>query len=913
MKTLVKIAAGLLLFIIILIVGLNLYFSDERLKKIIMPYVNDAAGREVQVEEMSLTFFSTFPQPGLSIRNMTIPGDTPDDTLASLEEFVAGVELFPLLGNRINITEIILRKPKFQYRVNPDSTSNLDFLMTGEPDTAAVDSTVYELNIPRFTITGARLQYHDATSSTSVLLDDLDANISLQYADLITSSVDAELGGLSATVDGQQYLNRLPLSLSQRSVLDLAAETLNLGSGTFSIRGLNLSLSGAIANWSSDTPSVDLRFASSSDNFSEILHLVPDEFSRDIEQLETRGSLSINGSLNGVIGGDTPPSFNVDLSVQDGYLKYPDLPQSIDRVEISANATRDHVDITSFNLQAGQNRFSLNGDIQHPMDEPRRSVNLSADLFFDLSTIKNFYPIDEDTLKLEGTMTAKAVLKGKADQIERAVESGTITLQNGYIASRHLGKPIEDITLTSTLEGNRLSISEARFRSGKNDLSISGTVTDYLSEDPAVDLQMRGSAQFSEIQNYYDLQPTITELTGSGELNLAVAGPLQDPAGLRLNGRAVVSDVNMSGDSLGQPVKNLNGEMQLTPGSVDLTDLRFQLGSSDLVLSGSLTNYMEYLKLKADRETTPELTGRFRSSYFTLDELIDWEDTTTTPIPIELPDLNSSVSAGIDTLLITGVTMRNLSAEAGTTPSRITLEKASIELFGGNAEGSFVWSVPRPDRTDITFRGTLDGLQIGSFFEEFQVLGEKSLFHRYVTGSFSADVEYYSELDVFLEPDIPSTEMNGSFTMTKSRIKGHPLQERLAMLLKADELRNIALDESNTRFQISNSVMTIENLGLTSGDIGAEMSGTRHLINDSIDYKLSVFLPGRFRSRIASVISEQATEALTQENGTILLPLRVTGTQANPQIRPDQDVIKPILKEFLKDKAGNALKKLFGN
>ncbi|MDZ7694645.1 MAG: AsmA-like C-terminal region-containing protein [Balneolaceae bacterium] len=155
--------------------------------------------------------------------------------------------------------------------------------------------------------------------------------------------------------------------------------------------------------------------------------------------------------------------------------------------------------------------------------------------------------------------------------------------------------------------------------------------------------------------------------------------------------------------------------------------------------------------------------------------------------------------------------------------------------------------------------------------------------------------------------------MSGTFTMTKSRLKGHPLQQRLATFLSAEELQNIALDESKTDFSIENSILTINKLGLTSGDIGAEMSGTQHLVTEEIDYQLSVYLPGRFGGRIASILSKQAVNALTQENGTILLPLRVTGTHSDPRIRPDQEVIQPILKEMLKKKAGDVINNIFGN
>ncbi|WP_440999069.1 DUF748 domain-containing protein [Fodinibius sp. SL11] len=1026
MKTFVKIAAAVLGLFIVIVIGLNIYFTDERLKNTVMPYVDDAVGRTVHVEKMSLTLFSTFPQPGISIQKMSIPGETDQDTLLSLDEIVVSVKLFSLLGDQINISEISLRNPKFTYVVNADSTTNIDFLMAEEtePDTTSEPLAV---NIPYFNVTGGEFGYRDATTNTNAQINDLNADISLNYADLIKSTIELQLGGVSASVGESTYLKNLPLSMSQKSTIDLEKEQVTLEEGTFSIRGLALNLTGTLSDWSNNL-NADLAIKSSSDNFGELLRLVPAEYEEYIQGLESRGSLAIDGTIKGALLGEELPTFDIGISVSDGYVKNPDLPQPIENIQLSANASnklvsvkkltaqagennlsasgkledpledngafslnfdsnvnlatvRDFYDISQFDvdnlggqltakgqasgnmtapeeatfdatislsngllkyaevsepidnisidtqanqsaitinnmeLQAASNTFSMKGSVNQPMDEQQRSIDLTTDLDFDLATIKNFYPIDEDTLTLRGQFKANATLKGKADQIENAVQSGNISLTNGFISHKSLGKPIEQITLSSSLQGPNLKISKASFVTGDNNLGVSGNVRNYLSENRTVDIKLTGKAALNQIKDYYELEPTLTKLTGLADLNLRVQGAPADPVNMQFNGQLTAQNINMDGEAMVQPVSNLNGKLNLSPTSVDLNQLSFNIGSSDITLSGSLRNYMEYLNAEKDRSTTPQLTGSYKSELLNLDELIDWSDTTSTtePIPIHLPDLTSSVSAEITKMIVTGVTMTNLTAKASTTPNKITMDQASINLFDGQAKGSFTWDVPEPERTMISFNGTLDGLQAAAFFDEFQVLGKDSNFHEYVSGAFSADVKYYSELNEFLEPVITTSTMDGNFGMTKSRIQGHPIQKQLASLLNAKEFNNIGLDEFNSTYSLKNSVFTIKDLRMTSDDIGMELNGTQHMVTSEINYKTKLFLPGRFKKGIASVISSQAVEALTQENGTIMVPLRMTGTQENPKITPDKEEIAPIIKDYLKNKAGNALKKLFGN
>ena len=173
MKNFAKVLAAILALIIIIAVGLNIYFTDERLKNMALPYVNDAVGRTVEVESISLTFFSTFPQPGLSIQKLHIPGETSADTLLSLDELLVSVELFSLMGDQIEVSEVDLRDPKFTYIIYPDSSTNIDFLMTSEEAPEDTSSSALAINIPSLQVSGGQFGYRDSTSNTSAQITDL--------------------------------------------------------------------------------------------------------------------------------------------------------------------------------------------------------------------------------------------------------------------------------------------------------------------------------------------------------------------------------------------------------------------------------------------------------------------------------------------------------------------------------------------------------------------------------------------------------------------------------------------------------------------------------------------------------------------------------------------------------------------
>ncbi|WP_340106187.1 AsmA family protein [Rhodohalobacter sp. 8-1] len=1028
MKLFLKISAGFLIFFILLLVGLNLYFTNDRLKSMILPEVRSAVGTEVQVEQMSLTFFRTFPQFGVELQNFVLP-DPDGETVASLEELLVGVELFPLLSNEISISHLRLNRPVLNYRVYEDSTSNIDFLLDAPQEETDPDAEGYAITIPEFTIQSANVNYRDDTSNMLVTLEDLNANISLQFADLIESTVDATLGSLSASLDGASYVENLSLSLNQESTVDLENEILTVTEGVFSIRGLGLNLAGSVSDWSSDAPVVNLQFNSSSENFGELLRLAPPEYDEQLAGLETRGSLQLDGSVSGSITEDEIPAFDLIVNVSDGYLKNPDLPDAIEDINLSLTAnneiatisefsaraaensvtasgtverplddnavfsiafdgdvdlatvsrfypieefgvqdlrgllaadmtangridlpedatlsgsftlsdgtlqyagvprpieqinariqaSQDRIQIEESGFRAASNRFSMSGSVADPLDDENRSVDLSATLNFDLASIKEFYPIDEDTLELRGQFDANVVLSGRADpdEIERLLQRSTFELRNGYIDHRLVGKPLEDITLTAEATGTRLSIQNARFVTGENSLAMNGSVSNYLGDDPVFDLNFDGNAVFSDISSYYSLEPWIQELTGTAVMNLRARGPAGDPTQIALNGSLVVSDVNARGDSLGLPVTGLNGTLSVSPDVMTLEEFIMNYGSSDISLNGRVQNYLGFLEEShSSTATMPSITGNYSSNLLDMDEMIDWDEESDPdePFPIELPAMTSNVSAEIDRLLFFGIPITNISGTGRTTHEQIIMEEATAKLFDGTATGRMVWNIPDPLQTNMSFSGNLDSLSAESFFRDTGFLGEDSRFHQHVTGAFSTNIDYSTDLDRTLTPDVTTTEANGSFGMTRARLRGHPIQEKVADFLKVDEVRSLALDEWTATYTITDAILTFEDFRLTSENIGIELEGTQHMVSDKINYTATLLLPARFKSGIASVISGRAADALQREDGTMAVPVLITGTSSNPQVRPDTELIQQIIRDALREGAGNALKKLF--
>ena len=1027
MKTFLKILAGFLIVVILLITGLNLYFNDERLKSTILPVLRDNTGADVQVETMSLSILSSLPNVGFSMQNFMIP--TPEgDTVATAGEIIISIEPFSLFGDRPSISSLSVNRPDLRYIVREDSTTNIDFLMPAEEEPADT-AEAFELSISAFGLNQASILYEDRTTGTTATLRNLTADLSLEFGEVIQSTVDAELESLGLTVDGSRIVSNLSLGLNQTSTLDLENERLEFTEGGLSVRGLQLNMTGNFSDWSSESPRISMQFSSSSDNFGELLRLAPEEYSEQLAGLETRGSLAIEGTIDGTFTEESLPQFNLLVEVNDGFLQNPDLPQALEEIRLRANVSNELATVDTFSVRAGENRLqgsgrieqpleenalfelkadgdinlatvgsfyplgdagieemggrltldatangslnapedadfsgsfvlaggmlkyadvpqaieqinarldanqnriridesgftaagnrlNLSGTINSPFDEDRRSVDILADADIDLGTVKEFYPLDEDSLRMSGELIAEIALRGQLDpeNLEQVVKSGSIALNNGYLFHYAIANPLENVTLLAEASGPVLTLRQAEFTTDGNSLSATGTVNRYLSEEPVLDVTFTGGADLATITEYADLGPTIQQLSGSSSFDINVNGPVADLSQIVMDGSMELSNVNASGDSLILPVSNLSASFTANPERIRLEQFFMNLGESDIQLDGDVRRYMSMFDEDTTESSMPLITGSYRSDFLDIDEMIDWEEESSDePYPIFIPDLLAEVDATIGRLRFAGVPVTEISGSVNTTSGQISVNDAVASLFEGQANGTLDWTIDAPLETGIRFSGLLDSLRADAFFRDTQFLGPKSTIHRYVTGAFSSDIDYSAELLPSLTPDITTADANGTFKMSKVSLKNHPIQQKIAEFLKTPELSSLTLDSWNATITMQDTVMTLSDLNITSRDLGMELNGELHMLSDEIDYKATLLLPERFRRGIATILSGRAADALQLEDGRFALPIRITGTTASPVVRPDRDTIDDILKDALEEGAKDVINRLFGN
>ncbi|KPQ00885.1 MAG: AsmA protein [Bacteroidetes bacterium HLUCCA01] len=901
MKLFLRILAVALLVVLAAVTALYFYLSDERLKELILPRVNESLGTEVSVERIGFSLVRTFPDIGLVLEQFTL--DTPGgDPFLRFDELMVSANLVQLLSGEVQVNRLEIAGAQVDFEIQPDGSTTIDFLTAATDTTTAApaDTTApMQLNIDEILVSGAHIRYTDRQTRTRAELRDLNLTMAVQLAARIETELDATLGGLSLQLDGVRYLDDLALSLQQTSSLDLEGETLQISRGVFSIRGLGLNVEGELAGWSQEVMQLDLAFTSGSDDFGALLDLVPEAFAQYTDGIESRGALTLNATVQGGLGGEVIPDFNVDLQVEDGFLKHPDAAEPVEEVFINLLANNERVDVSDLRLQVAGNTLNMQGWINAPLSANPR-YNFDADARFDLATIREFYPIDEDTLMIRGMFTFDGSASGNLERPEDARISGALNLTDGFIRHRDIARPIENIRIRSTLTASEIRFADLGLTSGDNTFEGSGTVTNYMRGTPQLNMRFRAGVNLDEIDDYYSLEAFMMELGGRAEADLALRGPVDNFDAVRFQGGVRLTDTHVRADSLlPEPIRAMNGNLTFSDQDVRLQGFRMMMGASNFSLDGSLNRWRNLMEEPGTVEPA-FLTATYRSRNLNMDELIDWEEETESePLIIELPNLETRLTASVDTLTMMGIEITQIRGRAESDTRSIRMPEASAQVYDGSVSGNLRWDVTRPDYFDIQFIGDVDNLRAEAFFNDFQMTGTGKL-HEYLSGGFSASTDYKAGMNAMMEQDTPTILAGGSFGVSRGRLRNHPIQNAAADLLGNNELRDLSLDTFDAQYAIEDGIMTLTDLNITSRDIGMVMNGTQNLLEDRLDYALRLRLPERYDAQLGRLLTPQVVEALKAEEGIVVLPLALVGSSENPRLTIDRDEVQRIAAEYLR-------------
>ncbi|HDO27474.1 MAG TPA: hypothetical protein ENH02_05090 [Bacteroidetes bacterium] len=495
MKTLFKILGILIILIIALMFILPLAF-EGKIEALARQEINKNVNATIDFEDIDLTLFRNFPNFTLGINGLTVIGKDvfEKDTLARIKNTSVTIGLFSVFkGSPYKVKKISIHSPVIKVRILENGLPNYDIALPSEPAEETKEQeeeTPFELILKSVTLDDGQLTYLDEQSKTAFYIKGLNSKLSGNLAsDATVLHTNITIGSLTVNYDGINYLSDGKLRYQANINADLKNEIYTLGQNELVLNDLILKFDGSVS-FPEEGMNLVLTFDAPKNNFKSILSLVPAEYMKDFNEMEAGGTFSLNGSVKGIYNENKLPSFNINLSVDNGRFKYPDLPKAVENINIKTNisnpgagADATKINISTFDMTLGGNPVQATLKMKTPVSDPEINGKLKGEI--NLSTVKDFYPLEEGE-NLNGVFVLDVTLKGKLSSIEKEqynkfIAMGTMLVKNMNYTGSSFRHPLTISNAQLNFSPQYLDLVSFNLKTGNSDFSASGKINNYLS------------------------------------------------------------------------------------------------------------------------------------------------------------------------------------------------------------------------------------------------------------------------------------------------------------------------------------------------------------------------------------------------------------------------------------------------
>ncbi|GAK98369.1 outer membrane assembly protein [Nonlabens ulvanivorans] len=524
MKKFLKILGVFLLAVVVLVAAAPFLFKDQ-IATIIKNKLNGALDAQVEFADVDLSLFRAFPDARLQIDGLSIINKAPfeGDTLFYGKEVKLDLpvgDLFNDASDPIHINELVINDATSRLKVNEDGKSSWDI--------AKVDSTAVVVEEPQDTTAGFSFDLnHYEINNTDFSYEDVATKNKLRLMNL-THSGNGDFSLDSSTLDTQtsaqvfygmddiEYLSGQQVELDADILMDLANQKYTLQENEALINDLKLNLDGYV-QMVEDGTMVDLAFKTPSSDFKNFFAVIPEVYRKNLDGITTTGDFTVNGVINGMVDDVHIPKLDINISSNNASFKYPDLPQSVTKIDIDTQiknttglAEDTYVKIGNVAFNIGQDRLKGNALVRNLTTNMLVDLNLDGTL--NLGNLSKAFPMGDD-MNLDGTLVADVSTKFDMNSVEQERyeninTKGTASLTDFNYASADLKNPLYIERADLDMNNTRIKLDNFKAKTGNTDFAANGTISNlmgFLFKDQ----DLKGS--FKVDSNQFDTSDFMTE------------------------------------------------------------------------------------------------------------------------------------------------------------------------------------------------------------------------------------------------------------------------------------------------------------------------------------------------------------------------------------------------------------------
>lgn len=457
----------------------NIIFTPEKLTPIVKNNADRFITCQYDLDEVDLTFFSSFPHFALRAKNVTLVNPmegAPSDTLLHVDMLSGMVNAKEFLKSKaILVDGLAISNGTANIYISSDGRKNFDIFVPSDKEEEEDTSMVFiYLGLNDIRLNDIDACY--ATDSMKAMVDNLDMKVAGRYFaeeisadgkfDIETDKILFETDSLMAAVkefkaNGEGIFQEMHFSgelAAKAKGVDLVTGTnkliddknveiklpcdanfeymyANLYDGSMvKLEDNEIDLKGKVELCDNSEIYMGVEFATNDWDIEETMKLLPENVAEALKDYEVSGKLNVDGKVNGTYTEDNMPLIfaNVKLDKCKIGIKNVDYKLRVDEADVYADINlneKSNIKINKLKAQANAIAVEADGEINDILGERKCNLNIkSKDV--ELEDVKEFLPEDmnldiqgDADVKLSANFALEDLLKTKLDKIKA---TGTI-------------------------------------------------------------------------------------------------------------------------------------------------------------------------------------------------------------------------------------------------------------------------------------------------------------------------------------------------------------------------------------------------------------------------------------------------------------------------------------------------------
>ena len=426
--------------IIALSIACYLIFTPARLTAIAHQVADQYVTCEYELDEVELTYFSTFPYFGVSVKDACLINPmegAQSDTLVAVPELLVSLKLIDAIHGNICIKRFHLRDATANIYIAADGTTNFDVFKSEDDDEEEEeDEGGWQLKSVRWEedlkVSARHLSFVDEKDTIAASLDEASIILASQNRDdLDGARLDLNAQHVCATVKGEEYAQDLELRL-HLPVYYKNLEHVYIDKAKLQVNDFGLLLDGEAGtpDLSSGVYTCDATVSTDGAwQIQEILALVPERFKASLKDIKVDGLMALEANVKGTYADSIMPVLTAHLDIKEGKGAYKPLPYTVRDLQLDADARLDlnkqqpsTVTINKLSAKTKESRIAAKGKVEDLLEDMLLDLHLDIDA--NLPDFAYFMPKEMD---LKGQTKGKANAKIRlSDLSEMRLEKGTI-------------------------------------------------------------------------------------------------------------------------------------------------------------------------------------------------------------------------------------------------------------------------------------------------------------------------------------------------------------------------------------------------------------------------------------------------------------------------------------------------------